>query len=264
MGGVSVFPDLNQGTGVGSQKRASTIQSFDPNNLRYRSTCLMISENTRRYTTGGYGSGRTSYKQKAENCRSLDVNRINRKGCLKHGRQGNWVWSRDGQEIARIGYKAEQGRFVLDYKIRQYGGDWVPVTQHIAITQADCHYGNQRAYFRGPGVLNGRHCGRRVVKLFLGGNYFLCRHCYNVTYASQSEERYDRMLRRANKLRIGLGGEAGTAHMIARKPKGMWQRTYERKWTEVEWCEGQANHLFTAKFFHLLGQEDRELYFGKL
>ena len=210
---------------------------------------------------GGYGSGRTSYKQKAENCRSLDVNRLNREGCLEHGRQGNWVWSRDGQELARIGYKADDGRFILDYKIRQYGGDWEPINQHIAITYADCHYGNQRAYFRCHGVVNGRHCGRRVAKLFLGGNYFLCRHCYNVNYASQSEERYDRMLRRANKLRIGLGGEAGTANWIAPKPKGMWQRTYARKRSEIEWCECQADNLFIAKFAHLLSKEERERFF---
>jgi hypothetical protein len=211
---------------------------------------------------GGYGSGRTSYKQKAENCRSLDVNRLSREGCLEHGRQGNWVWSRDGQELARIGYKADGGRFILDYKIRQYGGDWEPVTQHIAITHADCHYGNERAYFRCPGVVNGRHCGQRVAKLFLGGNYFLCRHCYNVKYSSQSEERYDRMLRRANKLRIGLGGEAGTANWIAPKPKGMWRRTYARKRSEIECCECQADSLFIAKFAHHLSAEERERFFG--
>ena len=60
---------------------------------------------------GGYGSGRTRYKLKAEHCRSLDVNRLNREGCLEHGRQGNWVWSTDGQELARIGYCEEQLRY---------------------------------------------------------------------------------------------------------------------------------------------------------
>jgi hypothetical protein len=41
------------------------------------------------------------------------------------------------------------------------------------------------------------------------------------------------MLRRANKLRVALGGEAGTANWIAPKPKGMWHRTYERKKFEI-------------------------------
>lgn len=210
---------------------------------------------------GGYGSGRTSYKQKAEHCRSVDVNRLHREGCLREGRQGHWIWSTNGEEVARIGYKAEQGRLVLNYKVRHNGSDWEPIMQPIALTYANCQYGNQRPYFRCPGVVNGRHCRRRVGKLFAGGRYFLCRHCYNVTYGSQSEARYDRMLRRANKLRRALGGEPGTANWIAPRPKGMWQRTYARKRSEIEWCEGQANHLFIAQFQHLLTKEEREMYF---
>lgn len=210
---------------------------------------------------GGYGSGRTSYKQKAENCRSLDVNKMNRDGCLRPGKRGHWIWSRDGEEMGRIGYQAKEGQLALDYRVRQNGGDWEPIAQTIRITQADCNYGGQRPYLMCPGVVNGQRCGRRVAKLFSGGRYFLCRHCYQIAYSSQSEARYDRMLRRANKLRTALGGEPGTAHWIANKPKGMWQRTYQRKRFEIEWYEGQADHLFIAKFAHLLSAEEREMYF---
>jgi hypothetical protein len=108
--------------------------------------------------------------------------------------------------------------------------------------------------------VDGKSCWRRVGKLFAGGKYFLCRHCYNVAYSSQSEPRYDRMLRRANKLRMALGGEPGTAHWIAPKPKGMWQRTYQRKRFEILWCEDQANRLFIARFQHLLSEEEFDMY----
>ncbi len=212
---------------------------------------------------GGYGSGRPSGKQLAEDCRSLDVNRLHREGCLTPGRIGGWVWSRDGEEVARIGFKAEDARLVLNYRVRVHGDDWEPITQPIRITHADCHYGGQRPYFACPGVVNGRHCGRRVGKLYSGGKYFLCRHCYRVAYASQSEARYDRMLRRANKLRMALGGEPGTAHFIAFKPKGMWQRTYDRNRFEIQWCENQADQLFLGKFAQLFSEEEREMYFDK-
>lgn len=33
---------------------------------------------------------------------------------------------------------------------------------------------------------NGRYCGRRVGVLYLGGDVFACRHCYNLTYASRN------------------------------------------------------------------------------
>jgi hypothetical protein len=157
-------------------------------------------------------------------------------------------WADTVQDAQITGKKAEDGRLVLDYKVRMYGGDWEPIKQSIRITYADCHYGGQRPYFRCPGVVNGHHCGRRVGKLFAGGKYFLCRHCYKIAYGSQSEARCDRMLRRANKLRMALGGEPGTAHWIAHKPKGMWQRTYQRKRFEINWCENWMKQRWSRNF----------------
>lgn len=211
---------------------------------------------------GGYGSGRAGHKQKAEDCRSLDVNRLHREGCLTPGRVGNWIWSREGEEIARIGYRAEDGRLVLSYRVRLYGGDWESIEQPTRLTYTPCNYGNKRPYFICPGVVNGRACGRRVGKLFSGGRYFLCRHCYDVGYTSQSEPRCDRMLRRANKLRTALGGAPGTVYLIAPKPKGMWKRTYQRKRFEIQWREDQANQLFLKKFAHVLSEDEVRMYFN--
>lgn len=81
---------------------------------------------------------------------------------------------------------------------------------------------------------------------------------------SQSEPAYDRALRRANKRRTALGGQPGAAHLIAPKPKGMWQRTYQRKRLEIERAENKANQLFLSKFRHLLTTEDRALFLGTL
>lgn len=126
-----------------------------------------------------------------------------------------------------------------------------------------CTYGGTRPYFLCPGVVNGVHCNRRVGKLFSGGRYFLCRHCYDVAYKSQSEPRYDRMLRRANKRRMSLGGDPGTASWIAPKPKGMWTRTYQRHRTEIEWCEYQANLAFIQRFRHVFSAREQEMDFGE-
>ena len=68
------------------------------------------------------------------------------------------------------------------------------------------------------------------------------------------------MLRRANKLRKALGGEAGTAYFIAPKPKGMWQRTYQKKRFEIEWCENQADQHFLSKYNHVLSAEERKMF----
>jgi hypothetical protein len=79
-----------------------------------------------------------------------------------------------------------------------------------------------------PGVVNGFACGRRVIKLYGAGTYILCRHCYRLAYASQREDRYDRTLRRANNIRMQLGGEPGTTSVFPSRAKGMYHQTYER------------------------------------
>jgi len=59
-----------------------------------------------------------------------------------------------------------------------------------------------------------------------------------------------------------VGGEPGSAYLIAPKPKGMWQRTYQRKRFEIKWCESQADHLFLSKYSYLLSEGEVEMYFG--
>ena len=113
-----------------------------------------------------------------------------------------------------------------------------------------CGFGGSRPWFLCPGVVNGKRCGRRVAKLHAGGAYFLCRHCYQLGYASQCEREFDRLLRRANKLRTALGGEPGTGAMIARKPKGMHWTTYYARVAEVLQLEENANRLFMAAYLH--------------
>ena len=81
----------------------------------------------------------------------------------------------------------------------------------IGLVRVPCRFGGSRPYFICPGVVNGTSCGRRVTKLYSGGRYFLCRHCYGLAYASQREDEMDRALRRANKIRMRRGGQPGDA-----------------------------------------------------
>jgi hypothetical protein len=163
-----------------------------------------------------------------ESNRRLDINRLRQAGCLQPGYWGSWEWRQDGERVAWIQFQREGDRLVLSYRIRQHGGEWQDVEQPTLIVWMPCRFGGARPYFVCPGVVNGIACGRRVAKLYGAGTYFLCRHCYRLGYASQREDRNDRALRRANNIRMRLGGEPGMASPFPDRPKGMHHQTYKR------------------------------------
>ena len=83
---------------------------------------------------GGLGSGRPSGsgRDTVEACRSLDVNRLHREGCLHPGWAGGWEWRRDGERVASISLRADSDRLHLSYRVRISGGDWQDVARPSA------------------------------------------------------------------------------------------------------------------------------------
>lgn len=195
---------------------------------------------------GGYGSGRTGGKGKAEHYRNLDVNRLHREGLLKPGRCSSWQWLVDGERVASISMQAETGRLVLNYRIKTNGIDWQDIAEPVVLTDTPCPYGGSRPWFLCPGSRNGRWCARRVGKLYLGQRYFLCRQCLRLAYACQSEERHYRTMRQADKRRVALGGEPGTAALPPRKPKGMHWKTYIRVMDAIDTYDAMGDMAFVA------------------
>ncbi len=205
---------------------------------------------------GGFGSGRPggSGRNTVESCRSIDVNRLHREGCLEPGWWGGLQWTRDGEKVASITLRAEDDRLRLSYRLRVGDGAWEDVTESVQIVSDPCCFGGTRPYFICPGVVNGNACGRRVAKLYGPGRYFLCRHCYRLAYASQSEGPWDRTLRKANKIRMRLGGDPGMAAAFPPRPKGMWRRTYDRLRDNAFEAEMLADQIFVIQTEQLLAR----------
>ena len=205
---------------------------------------------------GGFGSGRTAGRAKADSCCSLDVNRLQRAGCLAEGRSASWQWSRGGEPAGSIGMQAHRDHLVLSYRWRS-AGEWEDMKETVRLVRVQCRYGGTRPYFECPGVVGGRACVRRVAKLYASGRYFLCRHCYRLAYGSQSEGRWDRLMRRANKIRTRLGGSPGTATPFPERPKGMWRRTYERLRRRGLEAQMRADEAFVVTAQKLLARVQR-------
>jgi hypothetical protein len=214
---------------------------------------------------GGFGSTRWAWistKEAVEGNRSLDINRLNRAGCLRPGYRGGWEWKRDGERVAWIQFRRDGDRLILSYRVRRHGGEWQDVEQPTPIVWIPCRFGGARPYFVCPGIVNGIACGRRVSKLYGAGTYFLCRHCYRLAYTSQREDHYDRALRRANNIRMRLGGEPGTASVFPNRPKGLHHKTYKRLQSAVWSAEVLAEErlvIFLGRLQRRERQSDRRV-----
>ena len=64
----------------------------------------------------------------------------------------------------------------------------------ISLTTTPCNYGGVRYWLICPLSINDVYCGRRTGTLYIasGGNYFGCRHCYDLSYESRNESRLGR------------------------------------------------------------------------
>src|SRR4051794_6902971 len=69
---------------------------------------------------GGFGSGRRSGsgRDTVESCRSIDVNRLHKAGCLRSGYWGSWQWTRNGERVASINAHADADQLHLSYRVR--------------------------------------------------------------------------------------------------------------------------------------------------
>jgi hypothetical protein len=185
---------------------------------------------------GGVGSGnwyRFNKKTTTDECHSVDVRYLQRNGLLKPGGWFSLRWSRAGRETGSIGGvvsgDARPDRVTLLYRPRRgLGGEWEDVREPVELAWTACNFGGERPWFICPGA----GCGRRVAVLYGPGRYFLCRHCYDLRYESQRENKMYRALHRAQDIRQRLGGSANMTEPFPDKPKGMHWRTYERLWWE--------------------------------
>ena len=82
--------------------------------------------------------------------------------------------------------------------------------------------GGKRPWFLCPS------CGRRCGVLYLIRSRFLCRKCGGLSYECQNEPRHFRALRKAQKIRVRLGGSANMTEPFPSRPRYMHQRTYLR------------------------------------
>jgi hypothetical protein len=186
---------------------------------------------------GGIGSGkwhRWNTKETTEGLRALDVRYLHSHGMLKPGHVFHLQWSRNGEPAGSISFVTGDDQITLLFNVRSAGQEeWEQVKEPIQLDWTPCYYGGRRPWLLCPG----RCCGRRVAVLYGASRYFLCRHCYQLTYATCNMETGDRLREKAQKIRERLGGSASLMALFPGKPKGMHDRTYLRLFWEAQEAE---------------------------
>jgi hypothetical protein len=132
---------------------------------------------------GGLGSGtwyRFNKKALTDHYRAIEVQQVYNAGARHMGIPFLWTWGalQGAENPVTIELSPNRKQLTVSYGWYQ-NGHIEQIQYCILFTYTPCNYGGYRPWFLCP------HCGRRVGKLYLGGKYFLCRHCYNLAYRSQ-------------------------------------------------------------------------------
>jgi hypothetical protein len=110
----------------------------------------------------------------------------------------------------------------------------------VPIVETSCHLGGTRYWFKCSLYKSGQYCGRRVGVLYKDGDWFGCRHCYDLTYSSRKvnkKYRYFPMFRV-----IELDSQIDKAYAKAKRYIYRGKPTKKRR--KIEKLNAEAMHYY--------------------
>lgn len=186
---------------------------------------------------GGYNSekrARLHAKRTTDTMPAIDIRQVHRLTKLTAGLDGNMSWPRlnNCPEVVSIHIESTYIQFTY---LRNTGkGTAKEINNVVSLDRTECHYGGERPWFLCP------ECVSRVAIIYLGEKGFACRSCNELTYESQTLSPMNRLIRKAQKFREGLGGSGNLFEPFPEKPPGMHWRTYHEYFKQATEVERQA------------------------
>lgn len=197
---------------------------------------------------GGLGSGswnRLDYKMTTDSQRQVDIRYFRKSGLLRTGTTGTLTWSCEDVPCGSIHFEVGSEAITLRYNYRSGEGAKEDIREVVYFDKTPCNYGGHRLWFLCP------ECSRRVAVLYGAGKHFLCRHCYDLTYASQNEDAAHRANRRSYEIIERLGGDPNDEY-YPEKPKGMHWSTYNRLLSRAQYYAQLADNLLAKQLLRWL------------
>jgi hypothetical protein len=173
---------------------------------------------------------RSSSGLTVEMCPFIDSRLWQREGRLRAGECFTYSWTYGGEPAGGISVRIENNEAVLRFQVCPgQGVEAALQEQHVPIAWTACHFGGSRPWFLCSAMVDGKYCGRRVAKLYLGGSpVFACRQCHDLIFVSQLEPVGLRGIEKARKIRMKLGGGPDMFAQFPPRPKNMHSSTYDR------------------------------------
>jgi len=134
-------------------------------------------------------------KNTADDLNQISVSVLNRHHFFSGWKSGTMDWTissgcEEQKNSVNLAVSTENGNGYLRIYYTQTNrstDERVKFDYKIPLTSTPCRYGGRRYWFTCPWYRNGIYCGRRVGSLYLGGDQFACRHCYNLTYKTRNQ-----------------------------------------------------------------------------
>ena len=197
-------------------------------------------------------SGRYPEHDICENFNAIDVRELQRKTQMRPGLCFIKEWFRNGAPAGEVSIFIQPDAVILVHRARFPGSTELRIIElQVPIIWTKCHLGGRRPWFKCQTIINGEVCGRRVAKLY--APCFDCRRCLGLGYESQREIPLRRAERRAQKIKMRLGGSNDPLEPFPQKPRRMHWRTYRRLRDQANAATAEADDLL-AESMPGLGQ----------
>ena len=138
--------------------------------------------------------GRWSFssKEEVDYLKKVEIWWLKKHGYLNGWKYGGMEWKSgfsDKKSSIGIGVCTIENYVRFLYTQTEENGEKKQFDYKVRLTTTPCNYGGIRYWFICPLVKNKQPCHRRVGVLYKAGDYFGCRHCYDLTYSSKNENR---------------------------------------------------------------------------
>ena len=178
-------------------------------------------------------SGRYPEHDICENFNAIDVRELQRRTQMRPGLCFTKQWFRNGASAGEVSIFVHPDAVILVHRARPPGAtEFRTIELKVPLIWTKCHFGGRRPWFKCQNIINGVVCDRRVEKLY--APCFECRRCLGLSYASQREIPLTRAGRRAQKIKMRLGGSNDPLEPFPQKPRRMHWRTYRRLRNEAK------------------------------